>query len=175
MTRKDELLHVARPSPRNTQQTAPTAQQQPQHQRNKAPAPDLKALAEGVLAKAERNAPRNTGATDLLHGSISEQGAMQQAQQGRLANAKAEARRQRVLYLAWNNPDKKYAIHSDDASTDPVMLAVAIRQEDGSIVTCEVGIPKAKYDGFAIMEMATTGKRPELAVIDGGKEEPVAA
>jgi hypothetical protein len=88
-----------------------------------------------------------------------------------LPDPKAEARRQRVLHLAWSNPDKKYAVHSDDDTTDPVMLAVAIRKDAHSVVTCEVAIPKANYDGFKVMELATTGKL-ELAVIDGGREAP---
>jgi len=78
-----------------------------------------------------------------------------------------EKRRQRVLQLVWSNPALKYAVHSDDATADPVMLAVAIRRDD-SAVSFEVAIPKAKYDGMALLEMVEKSRGtqgPELAVI----------
>ena len=144
--------------------------QQPPQQTRK---PSLKALAEGVLSKSERNSSRNKGAMDLLHSPVSEMGQMQHVQQDpdRLPDARAETRRQCVIHLAWSNPEKTYAIHSDDDTTDPVMLAVAIRQGPDSVVSCELAIPKATYDGFSIMELASMRKRPELAVIEGSKPE----
>jgi hypothetical protein len=51
------------------------------------------------------------------------------------------------------------------------MLAVALRQDD-RVVTLEVAIPKAKYDGIALLELVENwgrGRGPELAVIEGGK------
>lgn len=81
-----------------------------------------------------------------------------------LPDPKAEARRQRVLALLDAALGVKYAIFADDDTTDPVIVAVAIR----GIGTCEIEIPKARYDGAKILELVER-KRPELTVIDGGK------
>lgn len=63
----------------------------------------------------------------------------------------AEARRQRVLAMLTGT--RKYALVVDDPDTDPVILALAIRQTDGSAVTCELAIPAARYDPFLLLEL----------------------
>jgi hypothetical protein len=69
-------------------------------------------------------------------------------------------------------PRLGYAVYADAATTDPVLLAVAIRK-DNRVVSLEVAIPKARYDGMALLELvekwgSTDG--PELAVIRGSKD-----
>lgn len=44
---------------------------------------------------------------------------------------------------------KKYAVLVDDASTDPVLVKVGIR----GIGTFELAIPRAHYDGLALLEV----------------------
>ena len=95
-----------------------------------------------------------------------------------LLDEHAERRRQRVLKLIWSNPRLQYAVYSDDATTDPVMVAVAIRKSTDRVISLEVAIPKARYDGMALLGLVEkwgSTKGPELAVIPGGKLEPEAA
>ena len=89
MRPQTDLLHVARPSTCNTQQTARTVQQPTQQASNKTPS--LKELADGILSKSKpesesagdeaRNSARNTDATSLLHSPVFERAMLQQVQQ----------------------------------------------------------------------------------------------
>jgi hypothetical protein len=87
-----------------------------------------------------------------------------------------EERREKVLAMLRAVSGTRLAYLVEDDSTDPVVCSVAIRQA-GMVFTCDVEIPKAKYDGFKLLELADKwGKgstKPtvsrELAVLDGGK------
>ncbi|MGH8584785.1 MAG: hypothetical protein ACREWE_00870 [Gammaproteobacteria bacterium] len=59
----------------------------------------------------------------------------------------AEARRQHVLALLARDGGQ-YAVLVEDPNTDPVILALAT--PDG---TCELSIPRDRYDPFAILDM----------------------
>lgn len=67
-----------------------------------------------------------------------------------LLDRQREARRQKVIAMLEAAPDTKRAIYTDTAS-DPhnVIVAVAIRH----IATCEMVIPKEKYDAWRLLEM----------------------
>ena len=67
----------------------------------------------------------------------------------------AEARRQRVLAMLAERPGIRYAVVVDDPDTDPVTVALGIRgaMQDGSTVTCELRIPREKWDGVLFLEM----------------------
>lgn len=60
----------------------------------------------------------------------------------------AEARRQRVLAKLADNPALRLAVVCD-AEGDPVPVAVAIRDKG----TCEVLIPAARFDPFALLAL----------------------
>lgn len=60
----------------------------------------------------------------------------------------AEARRQRVLAKLTANPALRLAVVCD-AEGDPVPMAVAIRGKGA----CEVNIPAARFDPFALIEL----------------------
>ncbi|SCY31085.1 hypothetical protein [Nitrosospira sp. Nsp13] len=62
---------------------------------------------------------------------------------------KEEGRQQRVLGMLSNNPTLKYAVLVDDATTDPVLLTVGIRE----LATFDMEIPKANYDGIALLQV----------------------
>jgi hypothetical protein len=64
----------------------------------------------------------------------------------RLAPA-SEVRRQKVLAMLARD-GSRYAVAVDDAGTDPIIMALAT--PDG---TCEVLIPKDRYDPFAVLAM----------------------
>lgn len=67
-----------------------------------------------------------------------------------LPDPKAEARRQRVLQMLRDNPRIQYALVTDtEADPEAVILALAIR----SRATCEVAIPRAKYDPWLLLEL----------------------
>lgn len=61
----------------------------------------------------------------------------------------AEARRQRVLTMLAERPHIRYAVVVDDPDTDPVLLAVAVRD----VGTCELAIPREKYDPFLLLDL----------------------
>ena len=63
-----------------------------------------------------------------------------------LASA-AEAGRRKVLAMLAGDGDR-YAVAVDDPNTDPVVMALAT--PDG---TCEVRLPKERYDAFRVLEM----------------------
>lgn len=56
----------------------------------------------------------------------------------------AEARRRKVLAMARDG--RQYAIHVEDPNTDPVIMALATPAG-----TCEVLIPRDRYDPFALL------------------------
>ena len=73
-----------------------------------------------------------------------------------LPDRASEARRQRVLALLAERPGIRYALVTDmDADPDAVILALAIRGAfpDGGTVTCELAIPRAKYDPFLLLDL----------------------
>lgn len=61
----------------------------------------------------------------------------------------AELHTQRVLEEALSESEKKYSVLVTDASTDPVLVKVGIR----GIGTFDMEIPKANYDGLALLEV----------------------
>lgn len=60
------------------------------------------------------------------------------------------ARRQRVLTMLAENPGVRYAVLTD-TQTDPeaVLLTLATRGR----ATCELRIPRAKYDGLLLLDL----------------------
>jgi hypothetical protein len=71
-------------------------------------------------------------------------------------DAVAEARRHRVLAMLAGRPDTRYAALTDtEANPEAVILALAIRgvPPDGSAVTCELAIPREKYDAFLLLKL----------------------
>ena len=60
-----------------------------------------------------------------------------------------ESRRQRALAMLSEQPGIKYAVVVDDPDTDPVILALAIRER----ATCELRIPRDKYDFFLLLDL----------------------
>lgn len=67
------------------------------------------------------------------------------------AEARAEARRQKVIAMLNAAPDTKRAIFADTES-DPhnIVLTVAVR---ACQQTCELLIPKSKYDPWRLLEL----------------------
>ncbi len=62
----------------------------------------------------------------------------------------AEARRQRVLAMLAERPDVRYAVLTDtEADPEAVLLTLAIRGR----ATCELAIPRAKYDGVLLLDL----------------------
>lgn len=60
-----------------------------------------------------------------------------------------EARRQRVLAMLAKRPWSRYAVVVDNPDTDPVILALAIH----GVGTCELRIPRAKFDAFLLLDL----------------------
>jgi hypothetical protein len=60
-----------------------------------------------------------------------------------------ERRRTKVLAMLEAAPGTRYAVHVADASTDPVVVAVGIRE----IATFELEIPHKYYDGMVLLEL----------------------
>ena len=66
-------------------------------------------------------------------------------------NDESEKRRQRVIAMLEAAPETKRAIYADDTSDpDNVILTVAVR---ACQQTCELLIPKAKYDPWRLLEL----------------------
>lgn len=62
----------------------------------------------------------------------------------------SQAKRQEVLSMLAKNPNITYAISSDDETdSNYVIITLAIRGQ----ATCELRIPKARYDGFKMLEL----------------------
>lgn len=66
-----------------------------------------------------------------------------------LCELQRERRRAKVLVMLEAAPGTRYAVHVADASTDPVVVAVGIRE----IATFEMEIPHKYYDGMALLEL----------------------
>ena len=66
-----------------------------------------------------------------------------------LSDPAKEARRQRVLAMLAERPGIKYAVVVGNPDTDPVLVALAIRD----VGTCELAIPAAKFDAFLLLEL----------------------
>ena len=60
-----------------------------------------------------------------------------------------ESRRQRVLAMLDAKPASRYAVLVDYPNTDPVIVAVGVRE----VATLEVAIPAAKFDAFTLLEL----------------------
>ncbi len=73
-----------------------------------------------------------------------------------LPDPAAEARHQRVLAMLADRQSVRYAVLTDtEADPEAVILALGIRgaMPDGGIVTCELRIPRAKYDPFLLLDL----------------------
>src|SRR5258708_1320993 len=67
-----------------------------------------------------------------------------------LSDPASEARLQRVLELLAANPSARYALVTDtEAEPEAVILALAIRGR----ATCELRIPREKYDGLLLLDL----------------------
>lgn len=67
-----------------------------------------------------------------------------------IAELKREQRRQKVLSMLSENQDQHRAFYVDpDSDQDNVIVAVAIR----GLATCEIAIPRHKYDPFLVLEI----------------------
>lgn len=80
-----------------------------------------------------------------------------------LSEPAAEGRRQKVLEMLRDTPGIRYAVMVDDPDTDPVIMALGIRD----VETCELAIPRAKYDPFLLLDLIERhGADDGAAVID---------
>jgi TubC N-terminal docking domain len=68
----------------------------------------------------------------------------------------SEVRRQKVLAMLARDGGR-YAVYVEDPNTDPVVMALAT--PDG---TCDVLIPKDRYDPFAVLEVVKEWEREDL-------------
>jgi len=75
--------------------------------------------------------------------------ALQEAANDLLPGPAMETRRQRVLAMLAERPGNRYAVVVDNPDTDPVILALAIRDKG----TCELRIPREKYDPFLLLDL----------------------
>lgn len=66
-----------------------------------------------------------------------------------LLDRQREARRQKIIAMLEASPGTRYAVHVADASTDPVVVAVGIRE----VATFELEIPHKCYDGMVLLEL----------------------
>jgi hypothetical protein len=60
-----------------------------------------------------------------------------------------QRRRTEVLTLLEASPATRYAVYVEDATTDPVLVAVGVR----NIATFEMEIPQKYYDGMELLEL----------------------
>lgn len=68
---------------------------------------------------------------------------------GILRELQREGRREKVVARLGADPALRYAVHVDDASTDPVVVVVGIR----SVASFELEIPSRYYDALALLEL----------------------
>jgi hypothetical protein len=66
-----------------------------------------------------------------------------------LQDRQREAQRKKVIAMLEAASGTRYAVLVTDASTDPVIVAVGIRE----IATFEMEIPHKYYDGMALLEL----------------------
>lgn len=71
---------------------------------------------------------------------------------GIVCELEREGRRTKVTAMLEADPVLRYAVHVEDASTDPVVVAIGIRQ----VATFELGIPSRYYDGMALLELVAS-------------------
>jgi hypothetical protein len=71
---------------------------------------------------------------------------------GLLCELRRNGRREKVLAMLAAAPGTHYAVIVADASTDPVVVAVGIRD----VATFELEIPYPYYDGLALLELVET-------------------
>lgn len=69
----------------------------------------------------------------------------------------AELRTRHVLQELEADPRRKYAVLVTDTSTDPVLVKVGIR----GIGTFDMAIPRAHYDGIALLEVLEQHSREQ--------------
>jgi hypothetical protein len=90
----------------------------------------------------------------------------------------SEQRQQRVEDMLTGNPELKYAVLVDDATTDPVLVTVGVRR----LAIFNLEIPLAHYDGPALLQIieehsmqkreesstraSTEGRMPSLSLPD---------
>jgi hypothetical protein len=60
-----------------------------------------------------------------------------------------ELRGPRILQMLSADPEKKYAVLVQDATSDPVRVTVGIR----GLATFDMSIPRARYDGIALLDL----------------------
>lgn len=81
------------------------------------------------------------------------------------APSREEQRRQRVLSKLEDSPSRRYAVLGDDSEPQypgRVVLAVAMRSEDGEICSCNLLIAADRYDGARVLELAEQHSRPTI-------------
>jgi hypothetical protein len=69
--------------------------------------------------------------------------------EGEIEEAANDTRQQRVEEMLTANPELKYAVLVDDATTDPVIVTVGIR----GLAVFDLEIPHAHYDGLALLQI----------------------
>lgn len=69
--------------------------------------------------------------------------------EGEIEEAANDTRQQRVEDMLTSNPELKYAVVVDDATTDPVTVTVGIRK----IAVFNLEIPRKNYDGLALLQV----------------------
>jgi hypothetical protein len=67
-------------------------------------------------------------------------------------NATEDAKKEALARLQLD-PNVRYALVTPNPDTDPVLLTLYIRSTNQSIVTCDLLIPKAKYDPNQLQEL----------------------
>lgn len=73
------------------------------------------------------------------------------------AGVSRETRRQAVLAMLEENPHVRYAWLTDtDEDHDYVVVALAVR----GVASCELSIPRDRYDGFALLRMIDASQAP---------------
>lgn len=75
--------------------------------------------------------------------------AIRQSKAAIIAELQLERRRAKVLGMLCDKPGSRYAIDVADASTDPVVVAIATRD----VATFELNIPQLYYDAFGLLEL----------------------
>jgi hypothetical protein len=116
----------------------------------------LKALADAVLVRnRERNGSASEGKKARNVGLAKTNGELPPLEAGcappwTLPDPSADASRQRVLDLLAANPSKRYSLVTDtEADPEAVIMALAIRGR----ATCELRIPRDKYDGPLLLDL----------------------
>ena len=67
-----------------------------------------------------------------------------------LTELQRETREKKVLAMLEENPDKQRAVYTDtESDQNNVILTIAVRY----LSTCEMLIPRAKYDPFRLLEL----------------------